>query len=74
MANAGPNTGGSQFFIVHQDSTQLPKDYVIFGTVDEAGMKTVDKIADVEVETGDSGEPSSPTERIVIERATVSES
>ncbi|WP_305082714.1 MULTISPECIES: peptidylprolyl isomerase [unclassified Nocardia] len=44
MANAGPNTNGSQFFIVYGDSL-LPPSYTIFGTVDAAGLATVDKVA-----------------------------
>ncbi|MEU1431835.1 peptidylprolyl isomerase [Nocardia sp. NPDC005746] len=44
MANAGPGTNGSQFFLVYGDS-QLPPQYTIFGTVDEAGLATLDKIA-----------------------------
>jgi peptidylprolyl isomerase len=73
MANAGPDTGGSQFFIVHGTTVDqtLPKDYVIFGSVDEEGMKVVDKIASVEVTTGPSGEPSSPVEPVNITRATL---
>jgi cyclophilin family peptidyl-prolyl cis-trans isomerase len=44
MANAGPNTNGSQFFIVHQDLTgKLPKNYTLFGQVTK-GMDVVDKI------------------------------
>lgn len=42
MANAGPNTNGSQFFIMLAD-TQLPKQYTIFGNV-TSGMDVVDKI------------------------------
>ena len=41
----GRNTGGSQFFLVYQDS-QLPPDYTPFGTMSEAGMKVLKKIAD----------------------------
>ena len=44
MANAGPNTNGSQFFIVHQDLTgKLPKQYTLFGLVTK-GMDVVDEI------------------------------
>jgi cyclophilin family peptidyl-prolyl cis-trans isomerase len=45
MANAGPNTNGSQFFICHQDLTgKLPKNYTIFGQVTK-GLEVVDAIA-----------------------------
>ena len=44
MANAGPNTNGSQFFICHQDLTgKLPKNYTLFGQVTK-GMDVVDAI------------------------------
>jgi peptidyl-prolyl cis-trans isomerase B (cyclophilin B) len=44
MANAGPNTNGSQFFICHQDLTgKLPKQYTLFGQVTK-GMDVVDQI------------------------------
>ena len=44
MANAGPNTNGSQFFICHQDLTgRLPKNYTLFGQVTN-GMDVVDAI------------------------------
>ena len=73
MANAGPNTGGSQFFIVHGSNVELPKNYVIFGSVDDAGMKVVDEIAEVEVEVGASGEPSQPVEPVNIVTATLAD-
>ncbi|EOM75893.1 peptidylprolyl isomerase [Rhodococcus rhodnii] len=44
MANAGPDTNGSQFFLVYGDS-QLPPQYTVFGTVDETGLATLDEIA-----------------------------
>jgi cyclophilin family peptidyl-prolyl cis-trans isomerase len=56
MANAGPNTNGSQFFIMHEDNP-LPKNYVIFGKVID-GMKVVDEIATAPTKAG--GEGSSP--------------
>lgn len=43
MANAGPNTNGSQFFIMLADNPQLPKNYTIFGKV-ISGQEVVDKI------------------------------
>lgn len=58
MANSGPNTNGSQFFIMHQDY-QLPKNYVIFGKVVK-GIEVVDKIADSPVIDGQMGEKSTP--------------
>jgi len=44
MANAGPGTNGSQFFLVYKDS-QLPPNYTVFGTIDQTGLATLDKIA-----------------------------
>jgi peptidyl-prolyl cis-trans isomerase B (cyclophilin B) len=44
MANAGPNTNGSQFFIVYGDSP-LPPSYTVFGQVDADGLKVVKHIA-----------------------------
>ena len=58
MANSGPNTNGSQFFIMHTNNP-LPKNYVIFGKV-ISGMETVDAIAESPVQPSSSGESSSP--------------
>ncbi|WP_432678633.1 peptidylprolyl isomerase [Rhodococcus pyridinivorans] len=45
MANTGqPETNGSQFFLVYGDSV-LPPQYTVFGTIDETGLATLDKIA-----------------------------
>lgn len=65
MANSGPNTNGSQFFIMHQDSPNLPKDYVIFGHVTK-GLDVVDTIASAEVTTSATGEKSKPTNPAII--------
>jgi cyclophilin family peptidyl-prolyl cis-trans isomerase len=51
MANAGPNTNGSQFFIMHHDYP-LPPDYTIFGRVTE-GQNVVDQIATTPTGPGD---------------------
>jgi peptidyl-prolyl cis-trans isomerase B (cyclophilin B) len=48
MANSGPDTNGSQFFITLAD-VNLPKNYTIFGVV-TAGFDVVEKIAGVPVE------------------------
>ena len=66
MANSGPNTNGSQFFIMHK-ATPLPKNYVIFGQVtDDASLEVLDKIAETPVAASPSGEQSFPTEDVVI--------
>jgi len=66
-ANSGPDTSGSQFFIMHADY-QLPPQYVIFGQVTE-GMDVVDQIATVPVEADQFGEVSKPVNPVVIEKA-----
>jgi cyclophilin family peptidyl-prolyl cis-trans isomerase len=66
MANAGPNTNGSQFFIMHQDN-DLPHKYTIFGKV-VSGLETVDAIAAVDVNVNDK-----PLEDVIIKKVTVLE-
>jgi len=66
MANAGPNTNGSQFFIMHQDY-RLPHNYTIFGRV-TSGIETVDAIAALPTDRADK-----PTTDAVIESITISE-
>jgi cyclophilin family peptidyl-prolyl cis-trans isomerase len=65
MANAGPNTNGSQFFIMHVDYP-LPYQYTIFGKVTE-GLDVIDAIAAVQTAEGDK-----PVEDISILSVTVS--
>jgi len=71
MANSGPNTNGSQFFIMHQDNP-LPKNYVIFGKVVE-GIEVVDKIATAPVTANAFGEPSKPVTPVKVLSATTVE-
>jgi cyclophilin family peptidyl-prolyl cis-trans isomerase len=66
MANAGPNTNGSQFFIVHRD-TGLPHSYTIFGKVTE-GMDAVDSIASSDTDNSDR-----PHHDVVINKVTIAE-
>jgi len=63
MANAGPNTNGSQFFLVYKDS-QLPPQYTVFGTIQADGLATLDKIAKAGVAGG--GEDGAPAEDVTI--------
>ena len=66
MANAGPDTNGSQFFIMHANAA-LPKNYVIFGEV-TAGMEVVDKIAEAPTQPGGEGsKPVTPVEIRTVE-------
>ncbi|MDA1106880.1 MAG: peptidylprolyl isomerase [Proteobacteria bacterium] len=64
MANAGPNTNGSQFFIMHADYP-LPPNYAIFGRVTE-GQEVVNAIASTAKDRNDK-----PTEPVVMEKVTI---
>ena len=66
MANAGPDTNGSQFFIMHVNYP-LPYQYTIFGIVTD-GLEVIDKIASVETSDGDK-----PVNDVVIETVEVKE-
>ena len=69
MANAGPNTNGSQFFIMLTDY-QLPPNYVIFGKVTK-GMDVVDALGAVPTKPGPDGEVSRPVTPQVIRKVTL---
>jgi cyclophilin family peptidyl-prolyl cis-trans isomerase len=69
MANAGPNTNGSQFFIVHQDYP-LPPRYVIFAKV-TSGMDVVDALANTQTTLGADGGMSRPLTPPVITKITI---
>jgi cyclophilin family peptidyl-prolyl cis-trans isomerase len=65
MANAGPNTNGSQFFIMHKDYG-LPPSYTIFGRVTE-GQDVVDAIATTQTGPGDRPVSEVKMEKVTIE-------
>ena len=68
MANSGPDTGGSQFFINFEDNSKgLRPDYSVFGEVVE-GRDVVDKIA--QVPTG-GAQGDTPSQSVWIEKLTV---
>ena len=68
MANAGPDTNGSQFFLVYEDS-QLPPSYTVFGQMDAEGLAVVREIAAAGAEGGSGdGAPATP---VVISGVTI---
>ncbi|NUS10217.1 MAG: peptidylprolyl isomerase [Streptomyces sp.] len=72
MANSGPNTGGSQFFLVYKDSPLQPN-YTPFGTLSADGLKVLDKIAGAGENSGGQGD-GAPNATAVINKATVTKS
>ena len=69
MANAGPNTNGSQFFVMHQDYP-LPPNYVIFAKV-TGSMAAVDAIAETQTTIGADGAMSRPVAPQTIKKVTI---
>lgn len=64
MANAGPNTNGSQFFLVYADSP-LPPAYTVFGSIDAAGVAAIAKAAQAGTDDSNGqgdGHPKTPVD------------
>ena len=69
MANAGPDTNSSQFFIMHQDYA-LPPAYVIFGNVTK-GIEVVDSLAATPTTAGPDGGMSQPLAPVIMKKVTI---
>jgi peptidyl-prolyl cis-trans isomerase B (cyclophilin B) len=70
MANSGPNTNGSQFFIVYGDASGLGPQYTAFGTIDEPSLKLIDKVAQAGVAPQQSPTDGAPITPVEIKTAT----
>lgn len=70
MANSGPDTNGSQFFLNYGDSP-LPPAYTYFGKINDEGLATLDKINEKGLADGATGD-GAPAEEVKITSATVS--
>lgn len=70
MANSGPDTNGSQFFIVY-DETPLPPNYTAFGTVDDATVKAIAKVAQGGTDDANGPGDGAPKTAVDIESVTV---
>ena len=70
MANAGPNTNGSQFFIVYGD-TQLPPNYTVFGSVDDETISAIEEVAKGGTDDANAPGDGTPLTPVDIESVTV---
>jgi peptidyl-prolyl cis-trans isomerase B (cyclophilin B) len=70
MANSGPDTNGSQFFIVYGDASGLTPQYTVFGSIDEAGLKLIDKVAEAGVTPQNGPQDGTPVTPVEIKSAT----
>lgn len=70
MANSGPNTNGSQFFIVYGDASGLTAQYTAFGTIDAPSLQLIDKVAEAGVTPQQSPQDGTPVTPVDIKTAT----
>jgi peptidyl-prolyl cis-trans isomerase B (cyclophilin B) len=72
MANAGPDTNGSQFFVVYGD-TPLPASYTVFGQIDDDSVKVVQKVADAGTDNANGPGDGHPKTAVDITKVTVAD-
>jgi peptidyl-prolyl cis-trans isomerase B (cyclophilin B) len=70
MANSGPGTNGSQFFLVYRDSLGLPANYTPFGKV-VSGLGIIQNVAKAGTDNANGAGDGHPKEKVVIERVTI---
>jgi peptidyl-prolyl cis-trans isomerase B (cyclophilin B) len=70
MANSGPNTNGSQFFLVYKNSLSLPASYTPFGTI-VGGLNIIQKVAKAGSDNSNGTGDGHPKEKVVIESVTI---
>jgi peptidyl-prolyl cis-trans isomerase B (cyclophilin B) len=70
MANAGPNTNGSQFFLVYQNSAGLQPNYTPFGTI-VSGLKIIQNVAKAGSDNANGAGDGHPKEKVVIKSVTI---
>jgi peptidyl-prolyl cis-trans isomerase B (cyclophilin B) len=70
MANSGPNTNGSQFFLVYKDSAQLQPKYTPFGTI-VSGLNIIQNVAKAGSDNANGPGDGHPKEKVVIKSVTI---
>ncbi len=70
MANSGPNTNGSEFFLVYKDSTALQPKYTPFGTI-VSGLKIIQNVAKAGSDNANGPGDGHPKQKVVIESVTI---
>jgi cyclophilin family peptidyl-prolyl cis-trans isomerase len=73
MANSGPNTNGSQFFLVYQNSLGLPANYTPFGTI-ASGLNILQNVAKAGSDNSNRPGDGHPKDKVEIESVTIKKS
>jgi peptidyl-prolyl cis-trans isomerase B (cyclophilin B) len=73
MANSGPGTNGSQFFLVYKNSLSLPASYTPFGTI-VSGLNIIQKVAQAGSDNSNGSGDGHPKEKVEIESVTIKKS